>query len=369
MPQRRTFLLALLCPMLFSPHGRAANAPPTSYQAIVDAAVAQSGFNGVALVGQGARVVMVDARGVADASRHAPLTRDTIHEVGSISKWVAAIVVLHLVDRGVLDLDAPVARYLPDYRADNGARLTLRYLMSHASGVANGVNAARQANPAIRAIELDQMDAVRRYASGDLAFAPGTQWDYSHANWLIVKAVVERTTGKDYARLVDDILVRPLGLRHSGIIAGASTRPPGMAASYATLVPEPVIKESLMPRYMAMAGGYYASAPDLLALMDGVLGGDRILKPASRTALTTVIMPDQHYALGGRTRMAMIAGRMREAAWQDGSNAGFRVLARRVLADGHSVVVMTNASFDYKALDALGTALLDASYGPPQEAP
>jgi D-alanyl-D-alanine carboxypeptidase len=364
MPKRLAILSVLLCPLLgpllYPLHSHAADPPPSPYRAIVDTAVAQSGFNGVVLVGQGPRVVMAEARGVADAATRTPATPDTIYEVGSISKWVAAIVVLHLADRGVLDIDAPIARYLPDYRADNGMRLTLRYLMSHSSGVPNGVNAARQADPAMRAIELDQMDAVRRYASGDLAFAPGAQWDYSHANWLIVKAVVERVTGKDYARLVDDILVRPLGLRHSGIIAGA--RPAGMAVSYAALVPQPVAKESLMPRYMAMAGGYYASAPDLLALMDGVLGGDRILKPASRAALTTVIMPDQHYALGGRTRVAMIAGRHRAASWQDGSNAGFRVLARRVLADGHSVIVMTNASFDYKALDALGTALLDASY-------
>lgn len=54
--------------------------------------------------------------------------------------------------------------------------------------------------------------------------------------------------------------------------------------------------------------------------------------------------------------------RHREAAWEDGSNAGFRVLARRVLADGHSVIIMTNASFDYAALGALGDALMEATY-------
>jgi CubicO group peptidase (beta-lactamase class C family) len=361
-PATLAVLAALTCLLA----GNAEAQAPSPYQAIVDAAVANSGFNGVALVGQRAQAWMVDARGTADAAGRRPMQPDTLFEVGSVSKWVAAIVVLHLVDRGTLDLDAPILRYLPDYRHDTGAQLTLRQLLRHASGVPNGVNAARQADPAMRAVELDQMEAVRRYASGDLAFAPGTQWDYAHANWIIVKAIVERATGKDYARLVDEILVRPLRLRHSGLVKEARARPPGMAASYATLVPTPVPKESLMPRYMAMAGGYYASAPDLLALMDGALGGDAILSAASRRALTTVTMPAQHYALGGRTRVATIAGCARETAWQDGSNAGYRVLARRVLADGHSVVIMTNASFDYQALDALGTALLDASYPAPR---
>ena len=64
-----------------------------------------------------------------------------------------------------------------------------------------------------------------------------------------------------------------------------------------------------------MAGGFYSSAPDMLRLMDGVLRGS-VLSPASRATLLRVIMKDQHYALGGRTRTELIAGKMREAAWE-----------------------------------------------------
>jgi len=335
-----------------------------NYQAIIDRAVAADGFNGVALVGVGAKVVALQARGVADAEARVAMAPDSLFEVGSISKRVAAIVVLRLVDQGTLDLDAPITRYLPDYRADSGAKLTLRTLMSHSSGVPNDINAARQRDPAIRGVELDPMEAVRRYASGDLAFEPGTAWDYSHSNWILVKAVVERATGRDYARLVDDLLVRPLGLKHSGVLPGAAIKPAHLAASYAALAPAPVVKESLMPRYMAMAGGFYTSAGDLLQLMDAVFGSDRVLQPASRRALTTVSMPRQHYALGGRTRTVLIAGREREAVWDDGSNAGYRTVARRVAEDGHTVIVMTNASFDHQALGRLADALMEASYDP-----
>ncbi|WP_214676479.1 serine hydrolase, partial [Escherichia coli] len=80
---------------------------------------------------------------------------------------------------------------------------------------------------------MDQMAAVRRYASGDLAFAPGTEWDYSHSNWLIAKAIVERVSGQPYAALVDRLLVRPLGLKDSGIYHGDSGAVRGMAQGYA----------------------------------------------------------------------------------------------------------------------------------------
>lgn len=66
----------------------------------------------------------------------------------------------------------------------------------------------------------------------------------------------------------------------------------------------------------------------MLRLMDGVLNGS-ILSPVSRTALMKVQMPGQRYALVGRTQVETIAGQVREAAWEDGSNGGFRLVARR----------------------------------------
>lgn len=333
-----------------------------SYHDIARKYQQRDGFNGVVLVGTEGNIAIVEGIGSANAEDGVAMEPVTRFETGSVSKWIAAIVVLRLVDEGRLDLDAPISQYLPDYRADTGARLTLRRLMSHSSGLPNQVAEARK-DVASRGIELDQAEAVRRYASGDLAFAPGTAWDYSHSNWVLVKAVAEKAGGMPYAALVNTLLVRPLGLADSGIFKGDSSRVKGMAVGYETLAPAPKRKPNPMPDFMAMAGGFYTSAPDLLRLMHAVLGTG-YLKPASRTALTTVLMPDQHYALGGRVRVAKIGGKDREAAWEDGSNGGFRMVARRVLADGHTVIVLTNASFDYAKLGDLATELLDRSYTP-----
>lgn len=332
-----------------------------SYHDIADKVAETDGFNGVVLVGTGGKLEAVEAFGVAGAAMGVPMAANTRFELGSMSKWFAAIVALKLVDQGKLDLDAPIGRYLPNYRADTGAKLTLRRLMSHSSGVPNDVLKARQADPSIRGGELPQAEAVRRYASGDLAFEPGTAWDYSHSNWLIVKAVVESVSGRSYGVLVDRFLIKPLRLKDSGIFHGDSSRIRGMATGYSTLRPAPQAKPNPMPDFMAMVGGFYSSAPDLLKLMDAVLDG-RVLSAASRKTLMTVLMPEQHYALGGRIRTETIGGKARETAWEDGSNGGFRMLARRVLADGHTVIVMSNASFDYQKLGALGTELLDRSY-------
>lgn len=319
------------------------------------------GFNGTVAVGHGGRTLHAAAYGLADAEAGRRMTTRTRFETGSVSKWLASIVVLRLCDEGRLNLDTPIITYLPSYRADTGQKLTLRRLLNHSSGLPNQIDPARKADPGIKSIELDQMEAVRRYASGDLAFAPGSAWDYSHSNWILAKAVVEQASGETYAQLIDRIVVKPLRLHDSGLFHGEPTYVPHMAVGYETLTPVPVRKPSAIPDYMAMAGGFYASAADMVRVMHGVLSGG-ILSLAAIDTLMKVEMPDQHYALGGRTRIETIGGQPRAAAWEDGSNGGFRMVARRVLADGYSVVVMNNACFDYMRLGALASALLDGCY-------
>lgn len=316
-------------------------------------------FTGTAVVGRRDAILYGRALGHGDPLEGTAMALNTRFETGSVSKWIAAMVVLKLVDDGRLALDRPIAGYLPGYRADNGARITLRHLLSHSSGVPNEVAAARKADPQVAYAELEQMEAVRRYASGDLRFAPGSAWDYSHANWVIAKAIVERASGSGYQECVSRWLLEPLGLRDSGVFHGESSAVPGMAVAVSG--PPWVRKVSAIPGYLAMAGGFYSSAPDMLRLMDGVLGGD-LLTPASRTALMRVVMPDQHYALGGRTRIEIIAGKAREAAWEDGSNGGFRLVARRVLDDAVSIVVFNHTSYDHRRLGELAAALMEVAY-------
>jgi len=319
-------------------------------------------FHGVVVAGLGGKVLYAQAIGQADPQAGTPLTTSTRFESGSVSKWIASIVVMKMVDLGLLKLDEPITRYLPAYRADTGAQLTLRHLLSHSSGVPNDVVAARKADRQVAYTELEQMEAVKRYASGDLAFKPGTDWDYSHSNWLIVKAVVEQASGKSYADCLQQWVLAPLGLTECGLFSGESSAVPGMAVAYSAANPPFERKVSAIPGYMSMAGGFYACAPDMLRLMDGVLGG-QILSPAARQVLMRVQMPKQRYALGGRTQVELIAGQMREAAWEDGSNGGFRLVARRVLADGQSVIVMNHTSYPHQKVGHVASALMDVSYG------
>ncbi|MGZ8377098.1 MAG: serine hydrolase domain-containing protein [Gemmatirosa sp.] len=334
-----------------------ASEAPVSH--LLDDFVARHGFNGVVLVAHGDSVVALRASGDADVEHHVRTAVDTRYELGSIAKWIASVVVLKLAEQGKVALDAPITTYLPDHRRDTGARVTLHHLLTHTSGIPNDVVAALRADSMVARASLPAADAVRRYASGDLQFAPGARFDYSHANWVVVRAIVERVTGRSYADVVQSVLWTPLDLTGSGTFVGDFTQRPGSARGYTALTPAPRRRVVPMPDFMAAAGGSYATARDLLALLHGVYGG-AVLSPSSLALLNRVYVPAEHYAYGSRVRTLTLGGRATPVAWHAGSNGAFKSLAVRVLADGWTVIVLGNASPDQGAMATLAADVLHA---------
>ena len=314
-------------------------------------------FTGVVLVARHTQVVALHVAGLADAEAGVRTTPATRYELGSITKWVASLAVLALVDQGRLALDAPITTYLPEYRGDTGARVTLHHLLTHTSGIPNAVIPALRADSTLLTATPTSAESVRRWASGDLAFAPGSRFDYAHVNWLLVRAIVERVTGQPYAEAVQALVWAPLALRASGTFAGDFTALPDAARGYATLDPVPRRRQVPMPTFLAAAGGAGASAPDLLRLLEGVYDGP-LLRPATRATLSRVAVPEEGYAYGSRVRTRTLGGRPRTVAWHTGTSGAYRTLAARVLDDGWTVLVLGNASPALAPMGALADSLL-----------
>ncbi|MFZ5793831.1 MAG: serine hydrolase domain-containing protein [Sphingomonas sp.] len=128
----------------------------------------------------------------------------------------------HVNTRRLLYLDAPIARWLPYYRADTGARLTLRRLLSNSSGLPKMFLPAAAIDPTLRTRDVPTAEAVKRFASGDLYFEPGAKFDYVLENWIIVDAVIEVVTGQPFHKAMHALTLDPLGLRNTGAAAAMS---------------------------------------------------------------------------------------------------------------------------------------------------
>lgn len=318
----------------------------------VDAFLKLQSFQGVVLVGKAGKPIYSRTVGFADIEAKRATTLDTPYAIASISKWLTSIGLLKLAEAGKLDLDAPISTWLPDYRADTGSKVKLRHLMTNVSGVPNGFATWTKANPDPDLFKksFTTAQAVELWCSGDLAFEPGTKFDYALTNWVIITAIIEAVTGKTYAQAMAELVTGPLGLSRT-----APVDPANVAISYRTL--EPLVRQSndRFP-FFAASGGFTSTAGDLLKAAHAVFDGPFLLR-ARKKELLTVGWPDQDYALGGRVKSLFADGMPRVFGWETGRAAGYRSVLGHRFDDQTTVVLLNNTGITQKAMDEFAYSL------------
>ena len=204
---------------LFDVPSQTAVAPVPRYEAAVDSAraaardlVREGHLPGVSVaVGQGSTVVYAEAFGWADLSREVLATPTTLYPVGSISKSMTATAAGLLWERGRLDFDAPIQKYLPDF-PEKRWPITTGQLMGHIAGVIRSGGIAE----ALRRERCDNARAAAADVVKDtLLFEPGTQWRYSNYGYQLVGAVVEAAAGEPYLEFMDREVFTPAGMERT----------------------------------------------------------------------------------------------------------------------------------------------------------
>jgi CubicO group peptidase (beta-lactamase class C family) len=324
----------------------------------VEAFVRANGFHGVIAIARAGRIDFARAFGMADAEAKRAATLDTVYGIASISKWLTSVTALRLIEMGRMTLDTPISTLLPDYRADTGARVTLAHLLSNTSGVPNGFIAAAKLDSSLTTTDLGTVESVRRFCQGDLAFEPGSKFDYAMTNWFLVVAIIERLTDKPFQDAMRAITLDPLGLQHTRADAAVPTAP-GTAVSYRTVEP-PVAWPNPRTPVMAAGGGYFSTAGDLIRAAHQVFDTG-FLKPESLRELRTIRVLDQDYALGGRVRTLTIDGKPVPAAWETGRTAGYRSVLGHRYDTRETVVILNNTGLSQKTLDLFADSLFGAA--------
>jgi len=159
------------------------------------------------------QIVWAQGFGFADPDLKVPATAETIYRAGSVSKLFTDIGIMQLVERGELDLDAPVTRYLPDFQPKNpfGKPITLRELMSHRAGLVREPPVGNYFDPT----EPSLAATVASLNSTTLVYAPGIHIKYSNAGVTVAGYVLERLKGEPYAQYLKHAVIEPMGLTDS----------------------------------------------------------------------------------------------------------------------------------------------------------
>ncbi|MEQ1812783.1 MAG: serine hydrolase, partial [Terricaulis sp.] len=203
-------------------------------------------------------------------SLHSPI------DLASISKQFTAYGIALLIERGQLNLNDDIRRYLPEL-PDYGATITVQHLLEHTSGVRDwdGLFAlvGRNIDDGISVDDVVAM-AARQQA---LTFTPGQEQRYSNTGYVLLSKILERVTHEPFDRWMTDNIFTPLGMRECGLVSAPET--PARVASYRAQYPAPL---AISTERMVTWGssGLACSAHDLTTWLDnyqsGRLGGPQV---------------------------------------------------------------------------------------------
>ncbi|WP_279432426.1 serine hydrolase [Sphingomonas sp. BK235] len=248
------------------------------------AEIAQRRITGAAVsVARGGTILWQAGYGLADVASGRPSTAHTPFGLASVTKPVTTAAVALLAAAGRIDLDAPIARYLPFAlpRSDHDAEaVTARRLGAHAAGLPSFFRfAARPGQPPETAA------LIRDY--GRLAFAPGTLYEYSNLGFALLGAAIVRVTGWRYEEAVRRLVLAPMRLRDAVFLAEPAARTRA-ATRYADDGTPLAFATTATPA----SGELCASAHDLALFAAQVMGVDAraALPAAARAALLAPVL-------------------------------------------------------------------------------
>lgn len=224
-----------------------------------------------------------------------PLDEATIFDAASLTKAVVTAPLVQILrERGRLDVDAPLQRYLPDCRGIGYEQLTLRLLLTHSSGLPAGLP---------RLPEWSGADgAVQRACGQTLTAPPGAQFRYSDINFILLGEVVARVSGRPLQDFAREVLFEPLGMVDSGYLPLQRFAATRIAPTQETAEGQVLRGEVHDPTARRMGGvaghaGLFTTTADLarfarMLLRKGVADdGRRLLSSESVTLMTTPQQP------------------------------------------------------------------------------
>lgn len=321
-------------------------ATPAGWQAALDRA--QSAGRLPSVVGGVLREGGLVWTGTSGAG-HGP---DQQYRIGSITKTMTAVLVLQCRDEGLLALDDPLGRFVPE----SGYRdATVRALLSHRSGMqSEPVGPWWERSPGVSVPQL----LAANDGSGQV-LEPGTAFHYSNLGFALLGEVVARVRGADWWTLVQQRLLRPLGMARTSYLAEAPYAQGSSVDHFAGTRHDEPHEDT---RAMAPAGQLWSTVDDLARWLAFLGAGDPDLLATStlaemaRPTTSATVAAGEDYGLGLR----LIRARDRVLVGHTGSMPGFLATAFVDRETGDGVVALTNATTgvaaDELALDLLAGA-------------
>ncbi len=246
-------------------------------------------FSGVVLLAEKDRVLFEKAYGYSSIEYEVENNVNTLFNLASITKTMTAVAALQLVDNGLLDLDTPVGRYLPDYpNSTVRDSVTAYQLLTHTAGLNNFLVDDFKDMGKLNLKDLD--DYLPLFAAKPLLFPPGSKYSYSASGYVILGLLIEKISGESYHQYMDDHVFESAGMKKT-IAIPIDSVVKNKASGYTSFFGESdnLSKNNSYLGIANPAGFYYSTSKDLFNFFQALKNYNLISEPLTKKMMSPLV--------------------------------------------------------------------------------
>lgn len=345
MPTKRSLIIALI---LSIPYFTQAQPLNSSIDKLLTAYQRKGQFDGSILIAKNKRITYFKQYGLANRQFGVPIKENTLFAIASITKLYTAILILQLQEKGKLNLDSSLYTYAPDLLPKNNRAITVRQLLTHVSGLPNEATSAYESRYSIK-------DFIYKNIKDTLLSKPGQRYKYSNVNFILLGCIIEQITKKSWIAVLNEEVVKPLNLTHTGVIKTDSVIK-NLAYGYhnyafGDLPAKPLKNDGFvyMENY-ATAGAIYTTPQELFKLHLALIN-NLILSASStkvlfgpQTSIGKIDHTDYYVAFGGYVGNKRLKGHDKpvRAVERTGNINGFNTTYIQLPDSGVTLIIFCN---------------------------
>ncbi len=298
------------------------------------------------------------ATGYADKDKKQVFTLDTEVRTASIAKSMTAIAVMQLVEQGLIDIDLPIDRYLPEFVQKQKTKITTKHLLAHTSGMAAYKNDKEADN---KNNYWTLLDAYAVFKDRKLRFEPGTQFYYTSYGYVVLGILIEKVSGLSYETYMQTNIWDKANMTNTGI------EKTDLKREHATVLyhrdRKGKIKEAktINLSNRTPAGGFYSTTNDLIKFGNALINNTLVIS-------NTFKLMGQHHSLekvnnGYGFGFYLYGGEQKEASiiGHNGAQRGTSTQLFVIPSLNTVIVVVANTSGAIREVTTVAGKLIDIS--------
>jgi CubicO group peptidase (beta-lactamase class C family) len=314
-------------------------------------------FRGAVLVAKDGKILLCKAYGMANVELDVPNKIDTKFRLGSITKQFTAMAIMQLKEKGFLDLQDPLSKYIPDY--PNGDKITIHHLLSQTSGIPEIFSIEGVSKKTVKTHTLEKL--ISRFKDKPLDFNPGEKFAYSNSNYMLLTYIIEKVSGKKYETFLKENIFEPLNMKDTGY-DDYNRIIKNRASGYSLYNGELENADYVDMSFPSGAGALYSTVKDLY-LWDQALYTDKLVSQESIKKIFTPYIdssnsiPKTEYGYGWFIQSSPHG----KLVSHGGQINGFSAFISRYIENKVCIIILSN--FAYTSVWQISENLADITFG------